>query len=384
MDGWKTATRFDHNETKYPLTGLHRKVDCQKCHRLVTDNKFRDDSAFVRFTNVKHQLCSDCHKDVHKGRFKKACDQCHTTAGWKQVATGEFDHSKTKFPLLGKHKGLDCKKCHLPGNPVAGLAFGTCTDCHADYHQGQLVSETSPRDCGTCHTVDGFRPSTFTVAMHQESKYRLEGSHLAVPCIACHKMTKIHGVETSKFAFASTRCLDCHRDPHKGQLDKFVSKSGCEFCHSVQSWRKVTYDHSTTKFPLTGKHAEVACTRCHKPEGVGSQQRLQFTSLRVDCSSCHDDVHKGQFAVSAKTIATGELSAKCNRCHTTSHWEPDLFDHNCDATFRLVGAHRKVACTGCHKRITDGDKTFIWYKPVETACSSCHSNADTLDLSERG
>ena len=381
MTGWRTATRFDHNKTKFPLTGLHQKVDCSKCHRVVTDNKFRDDTSFVQFANVKYQLCSDCHQDVHKGRFKKTCDQCHTTAGWKQVAAGEFDHSKTRFPLLGKHNSLECKKCHLPGSSVAGLAFGRCLDCHADYHQGQFVAGSSVKDCEACHTVNSFKPSTFTVAMHQESKYRLEGSHLAVPCIACHTMTKLHGTETMRFAFSSTRCLDCHKDPHKGQLDKYVSRNGCEFCHSVQSWRKVTYDHGKTKFALTGKHANVLCTKCHKPEGTGDQQRLQFTSLKTDCASCHEDVHKGQFAVAA---ALNARATKCERCHTTTHWKPDLFDHNRDAKFKLVGAHRKVACTGCHKKISKGETTFIWFKPVDTACSSCHNNADTLRLSENG
>ena len=384
MNGWKTATRFDHDKTKFPLTGLHQKVDCSKCHRVVTDNKFRDDTSFVQFANVKHQLCSDCHRDVHKGRFQKSCDQCHTTAGWKQVAASEFDHTKTRFPLLGKHKGLECKKCHLPGNPVTGLAFRKCMDCHSDYHQGQFVSGTTVRDCDVCHTVDGFRPSIFTVAMHQDSEYRLEGSHLAVPCSGCHGMTKIHGVETMRFAFASTRCLDCHRDPHKGQLDKYVKKDGCEFCHSVQSWRKVTYDHAATKFPLTGKHANIACTDCHKPEGTDDQPLLLFTSLKTNCVFCHLDVHRGQFAVTRATGETAGEFTQCERCHVTSNWKPDLFDHNRDAKFKLTGAHRKVACNGCHKRISDGEKTFIWYKPVDTACASCHSNADTLDLSENG
>jgi len=35
--------------------------------------------------------------------------------GWKIVNTVNFDHSKTRYPLEGKHLSLECHKCHGAG-----------------------------------------------------------------------------------------------------------------------------------------------------------------------------------------------------------------------------------------------------------------------------
>lgn len=32
---WKPASRFSHEKTNYPLTGLHERVACEKCHRKI-------------------------------------------------------------------------------------------------------------------------------------------------------------------------------------------------------------------------------------------------------------------------------------------------------------------------------------------------------------
>src|ERR1035441_8582808 len=52
-------------------------------------------------------------------------------------------------------------------------------------------------------------------------------------------------------------------DPHRGA---FVAR--CESCHNTDVWKQFRtsngFDHATTKFPLDGKHREVACMKCHK------------------------------------------------------------------------------------------------------------------------
>ncbi len=42
------------------------------------------------------------------------CEACHTTKSWKELSG--FDHSKTKFPLLGAHRATACIDCHKPPN----------------------------------------------------------------------------------------------------------------------------------------------------------------------------------------------------------------------------------------------------------------------------
>jgi hypothetical protein len=75
----------------------------------------------------------------------------------------------------------------------------------------------------------------------------------------------------------------------------------CATCHSPNGWRVWDFDHNQqTKFALTGRHAQLDCSVCHRrPAGA--------VRLPTDCASCHrdNDVHLGQFGV------------QCQRCHST-------------------------------------------------------------------
>jgi hypothetical protein len=69
--------RFDHDaQTRYPLTGAHRGLNCQACH--VTRN-------VAKITLATD--CYACHRqdDVHRGSFARTCERCHTTSSFKQV-----------------------------------------------------------------------------------------------------------------------------------------------------------------------------------------------------------------------------------------------------------------------------------------------------------
>jgi hypothetical protein len=444
---WKAATNFDHTKTKFPLTGLHAKVPCAKCHTSETRG------GPPRFSGIPFARCSDCHGDPHYGTFTQACDTCHTTSGWKKVAENErFDHSKTKFPLLGKHVEVDCAKCHANGNfkkpvtfakcmdchtpdphggqfadradhgecaschtvngwkpslfdvkahaasayPLEGkhatvacakchtpagtatrykIPFAKCTDCHSDVHAGQFAAAPYTGKCESCHTVHGFRPSTFTIAEHQKSGFPLKGSHLAVPCFECH--TTDLGPPGSKivpYHFANLACTSCHKNPHGDRFQAQMQQvknghpAGCEACHSEVSWTDLpSFDHSKTQFPLRGSHAKLACEQCHKPSGAeGKLNEASFKSTPTDCSSCHHDPHGGQFV-------KGEKPESCSTCHNTERWKPSTFDHETQTNFSLKGAHEKVACESCHtgSRMIDG-KSVVVYKLAPRECSDCH------------
>ena len=364
-DGWKPPAKFNHATARYKLTGKHQTVACEKCHTHIIDNRSLNDKDYLKLTGIQSTRCLDCHKDAHNNKFGQNCEGCHNTSGWSDVAKGQFDHSKTHFALIGAHAAVACEKCHAPGKSFKGLKYGKCQDCHSDYHRGQFASRLSKGACEECHTVDGYIPTKFTIASHDSTKYPLSGSHLAVPCNACHKKEMMAAnIETIKFKFDNIRCLTCHKDPHKGQLDKFVSKDGCEFCHNVESWRKTSYDHSKTKFPLEGKHLTIACRSCHGKD----DSEMKFVSLSLECNGCHEDIHRGQF------VRENETAVNCARCHLPNSWKPDKFDHGRDTVFKLDGAHMKVACTGCHKPTIENGKAFIKYKPLDTKCSSCHSD----------
>lgn len=363
---WKPAGGFNHALAKFTLTGKHPTVACIKCHQLMDDQPLGSDLSYQKFTGLPFAQCTACHTDTHKGKLGENCASCHSSESWHLVNTVNFDHSKTRYPLTEKHLAVECGKCHTAGQAKQGLKFGACRDCHADFHKGEFAARPSKGACEECHTVKGFSPASFLMAQHDQTDYPLRGAHRAIPCMACHQSISGSGSTALSFTFVSTRCLACHKDPHRGQVDKLVAASGCELCHAVESWQQVTYDHSKSNFALEGRHVTVACTKCHAEIAAASDRKaVRFTGIRTDCKSCHNDIHGGQFA-------SGNIT-DCSRCHSPSNWKAPKFDHAV-SRFKLDGAHRAVACGKCHPSSPTESGVMVRYKPIDTTCLSCHGN----------
>ena len=224
MEHWKPAPKFDHSRTAYALTGEHATVACAKCHldpRLNIQQNARGEPVPV-YKPVSHAECSDCHKDPHAGRLGAGCAACHLTKGFKVINQQSFNHAKTRYPLQGRHAQVACTKCHdFTGGKRRDPLFATCGSCHADAHAGLATIGGKPADCAACHSVDGFKPATFTVAQHRQSRYPLTGRHTQVTCGSCH--AKAPAATAARFGTAAVimrpaaaRCRDCHGDDHGG------------------------------------------------------------------------------------------------------------------------------------------------------------------------
>jgi len=378
---WKAATinreNFDHSKTRYPLTGEHRHVLCEKCHTSGTDG-------LPRYTGLKFSSCSDCHSDPHKGEFKQGCESCHATSTWKKSTfTSTFDHSKTKFPLLGKHLEVSCITCHQGENFRAPIAHDLCSDCHKpDPHGGQFLKRADGGRCESCHTVQGWIPSKYAAADHAKTGFPLVSPHAKVPCASCH--TPAGKATRYKIKFAL--CVDCHKDEHEGQFAGGPWENRCERCHDGATFKATSFSltkHQKSSFPLTGGHEAVACIDCHKAP-TGSKVALYHFS-HLGCTTCHEDVHKGQFA---GRMATPDATGKplgCGVCHSTKEWK-DLakFDHS-RTDFPLIGSHRAVACADCHKP-PNMELTMVHVKftGAPKACNECHENPHADQFGTRG
>jgi len=83
-------------------------------------------------------------------------------------------------------------------------------------------------------------------------------------------------------------CEPCHKDAHDGQ---FIAKDGttrCADCHTAQRWAPSTFDHDKTHLPLTGGHANVACTKCHtQTKQIGEKQIVIYKNCPTKCIDCH-------------------------------------------------------------------------------------------------
>jgi hypothetical protein len=375
FEDWKKISigKFDHSKTRYPLTGLHAQVQCAKCHTTGSDGK-------PQYVGIPFKQCIDCHKDPHHGSFTQPCESCHSTVGWKKISlqgvNERFDHSKTKYPLEGKHATVDCAQCHANGDFKKPLVFGKCSDCHKpDPHNGQFAKRHGGGECFPCHTVQGWKPSTFGVKEHATSAYPLQGGHARVACDKCH----IPKGKDTLFKVKFDKCTNCHTDQHAGQFVGAPYFNACDRCHNLEGYKPSTFtltNHKQTRFVLTGGHVAVPCADCHK-ESTEFQPKPSaiYRWKNLDCTSCHEDVHKGQFKDRmAQKRADGSVLG-CEACHNTKSWkELSTFDHS-KTKFPLVGAHRATACMDCHKPPNLETKLInVDFKIAPMECEDCHED----------
>jgi hypothetical protein len=338
--GWR-ETRFDHDVTRFPLTGTHIKTKCESCHKT---KDFKDTP----------QNCMGCHRkdDKHKGQFGEKCESCHNTWHWPQIT---FRHDvDTHFALRGRHREIRCISCHT-GTLYREKLGSTCIECHRkdDKHKGTLGLE-----CANCHSERSWKEGLRF--QHDRTSFPLRGKHAKVECKECHK--------SPVFKEAPSTCIACHRkdDKHEATLGE-----RCADCHAESDWKATPrFDHARTKFPLRGAHAaqSLRCVSCHK-------DLRSFRDTQMTCISCHrkDDKHEGQ------------LGIDCAACHGEQRWAGTPFDH-AKARFALSGAHLIVTCQSCHKspRFRDAPRECgnchqakdVHKGSLGTACESCHNVRD--------
>ena len=125
---WIPAARFDHDSTDYPLTGRHRDARCASCHVPRREPAPRSEGTLDPvFRPLAAQECSSCHQDVHGGRLGARCSSCHVTAGFGELRPGSFDHTRTRYPLEGRHGRVACEACHGPASERPRPAFAAVT-----------------------------------------------------------------------------------------------------------------------------------------------------------------------------------------------------------------------------------------------------------------
>ena len=326
------------------------------------DDKNKCSSCHVSFSGVPNEKCLDCHTDIglrmrqrkgYHGRVAQnnKCLDCHREhLGRNHEITpldkGSFDHKQTGWPLTGEHGRVPCRECHSAKRPRTNRdsylgAPTECQGCHGSYHG--TAAKTDLLDCKRCHSTTGWKNINAGMRFdhRRETQFPLTGKHAQVECEKCHLNKRKFGpIEVSG-------CVTCHQDPHpKGVFRQRI----CEDCHVTDGFKaRSVFDHSTTGWPLKGKHKKNECLDCHswkawKPKGN-------------DCSSCHEDSHRGQFR-----------GISCQRCHQETGWTGRhlTFNHDTMSQFPLKGKHKTVDCQQCHPNGL--------YKPIDTRCRNCHIN----------
>jgi hypothetical protein len=207
---WKTI-KFDHDrDTKYALKGKHEKVKCVSCH---TGNLYQQ--------KLK-QDCISCHtkNDVHKDKLGKRCESCHNEKDWKDT---KFDHGRARFPLLGLHIKVECKKCHQ-----TQLFRDTPSDCYSCHKKDddKIHKRRLGTKCETCHNARSWKAWDFN--HDTRTKFKLDGGHMKLDCYACHKKAMDSRI------VVPTSCVGCHDsdDVHRGEFGQL-----CERCHVTKDFK---------------------------------------------------------------------------------------------------------------------------------------------------
>lgn len=291
-------------------------------------------------------------------------------------------------PLANAHAALEgptqCTQCH--GNRRDPMG-GQCLACHKDiawlterglgFHGDTAVKGTPCASCHPDHAGTEFKLVQWPGGSaekfdHKRAGWALLQKHAETKCQDCH-VTKFQVSPSAKlsarktgvgYTGLDTACTSCHEDIHRSALGQVCTK-----CHDAGAWTVTPgFDHDTTAYPLTDKHAEVKCAKCHldprlapKSDGMGHLVPVYSPVSSATCQNCHADPH------------TGALGPKCANCHTTLGFriiDKNRFDHD-QTKYPLRGSHAAVRCAGCHKDFS----TPALKKPVFATCTSCHKDA---------
>lgn len=191
-------------------------------------------------------------------------------------------------------------------------------------------------------------------------------------CLACHGevawMKARHRGLHGSAAVAAKSCTVCHKD-HGGRDFSMILWDGGS---------PERFDHRRAGWTLEGKHATLACAKCHTREFQKSpalaatkakRTKTGWIGLESSCQSCHADPHRAQ------------LGTDCLKCHDQEKWKPaGGFDH-AKTAYPLTGAHSKTECAACHAtpavspgKDAKGQPIPQW-KPLKHAdCSACHKD----------
>jgi hypothetical protein len=146
-----------HHQTRFPLRGSHRAIDCEDCHQLTAPGN-------LQFVNTPTE-CVECHRgdflsssdpDHVAAGLPTVCDECHAPGAWEQA---RFNHHSVFFPIYsGKHRNR----------------WGACSTCHI------VPSIFTQFSCFGCH------PHSDEVGTRQDHNNVLGFRYDSDACYACH------------------------------------------------------------------------------------------------------------------------------------------------------------------------------------------------------
>ena len=294
---WKIHQRGPVRPFQDPLSP-HRAA-CAGAMRQVPHQRSRRQADAT--LGIPFDKCADCHQDPHHGGFPQGCQPATTPVDGRGSAcspsTSELRPLQDQVSALeGKHATVECAPMPRQRRfQEADRHSQKCTDCHKDAHNGQFLKRPDRGECSACHNVQGWKPSTFHLKAHASTEYPLEGGHAQVECMQCHTPKGKDTLYKVKFE----RCTDCHDDDTPTSLPPLL----------ISTLRPVPQARGIQALNLHPGQAQEnpvcadwrPCGRPVRrlPQGIwpssSRNQPPSITGKDLNCTSCHNDPHKGQF-----------------------------------------------------------------------------------------
>jgi hypothetical protein len=323
----------------------HAEIDdnCESCHTAPWESERMADRCVVCHTEIAAQLqdSGSLHGTLMHNNPELTCRDCHAEhrgpeAPLTVIDTEEFPHDAVGFSLnahqrISTGQRFTCDDCHA--GDITSFTTDSCSNCHLQldpvFTQDHL--STFGVACLACHDGVDRYGGDFD---HNQFVFQLTGKHAEVSCLGCHQ--NAHTI--TDLQSTPQDCFSCHSqdEPHEGRFG-----ADCAACHTTDGWSPATFDHNLSGFPLTGRHAELACEQCHA-DG-------QFVDLSTSCINCHAE----------PTFHAGLFGTECATCHSTSAWSPAEFNgphpfplnHGGGATCATChpSSFTNYTCYGCHE-----------------------------------
>lgn len=242
---------------------------------------------------------------------------------------------------------------------VGAMVSFSSSPAPLSHTHARVAALDGPENCETCHTENG----------------------LAEGCLGCHSEIREQlgdsgGYHAYLLDGDDLACTPCHVE-HFGSGFPLVSD---------RSWIgqvEAAFRHPHVDFELVGKHGDLECTSCHRPDedppflvlaangGAAPPRSHSFIGLSQDCSGCHQDPHAGGLS-------------DCADCHAQDAFGPPQFDHA--QHLPLEHGHGDLACKDCHQISAAIEPRpafpFPFEQEVSNTCSSCHQTPHRVDFGE--
>ena len=215
-----------HEQSGFPLLGLHQFLDCSECHNKSVELIFEPLSI----------ECYSCHKQNYANaespnhieeNFPFECYQCHELEAETWIISHDF------FPLEKGHDINQCSICHDDNNYLS--ASPDCYNCHSENYDNASNPDhklnSFSKDCSECHTIDpDWTPAEYKV--HDDRDFPIySGKHEGEwsLCIDCHLNPDDYSIFT---------CIDCHKhektkmdEEHDEESGYVYESQACFKCH---------------------------------------------------------------------------------------------------------------------------------------------------------